>query len=79
MLDTKNLKSTMYHKHSRLNQCESNGFKSAKIVKKFRKRMEEVKQLLELTDKIKNYIKENKQNLIEERKQVEKRIFEIQV
>ena len=43
------------------------------------KRKEEVEELIKLTDKIKVYLKENKQNLIEERKQVEKRIFEIQV
>ena len=54
----------MYHKMSRLNQCESNGFKSAKVVKKFMKRKEEVEELLKLTEKIKNYLKENKQNLI---------------
>ena len=54
----------MYHKMSRLNQCESNVFKSAKVVKKFMKRKEEVEELLKLTDKIKNYLKENKQNLI---------------
>ena len=49
---------------SRLNQCESNGFKNAKVIKKFMKRKEEVEELLKLTDKIKNYLKENKQNLI---------------
>jgi len=42
MLDAKNASSHMYHKNSRLNQCESNGFKSGKIIKKFKKRMQEV-------------------------------------
>ena len=63
-MENKHSDGTMYHKMSRLNQCESNGFKSAKVIKKFMKRKEEVEELLKLTDKIKNYLKENKQNLI---------------
>ncbi len=49
------------------------------MCKKFLKRKAEVDELLRLTDKIKAYIKENKKQLIEERKHIEKRIFEIQV
>jgi hypothetical protein len=50
-----------------------------KITAEFMKRKEEVDELLRLTDKIKAYIKANKVTLIEERKQAEIRIFEIQV
>ncbi len=64
-------------KKSRLNHCESNGVRSAKTIKRFMKRKEEVEELLNLTNKIKDYIKNNKQNLIKERCEVERRIFEI--
>ena len=80
LVENKNSQGTAYHKTSRLHQCETgNNQKSAKLVKKFLKRKQEVEELLRLTDKIKGYIKDHKEVLIQERKQVEKKIFEIQV
>lgn len=52
---------------------------TANMFAKFIKRKKEVDELERLTDKIKAYIKENKNKLISDNSEMERRIFEIQV
>ena len=62
---------------SRLNYCDSNGFKFGKLVEKFRKRKDEIEELVKMTNKIKKYLKDNKKTLLREKGEVEKQIFRI--
>lgn len=64
---------------SRLNHCETNGVKSQLINAKFAKRRSEIEILTRLTNKIKEYIKKNKKELLKERNEVDRQIFAIKV
>lgn len=61
--------------NSRLYQGEN----ISKFQEKFMKRHQEVQHLQKLTNKIKEYMKENKQKLMKQKSQDEKKIHEIKI
>lgn len=79
LVENKNTQGSITLARSRLFHCESNGVMSGLINGMFKERLTEVQELERLTEKIKNYIKQNKKTLIKERNDAERRIFEIKV
>ena len=50
-----------------------------KVQKKFMKRKDELDKLVKVTDKIKEYIKKNKETLMKKKSEVDRKVFQIRV
>lgn len=79
LVENKNAQASMRLSKSRLNHCDSNGKRAGMIAEKFEKRKKEVEDLQRLTNKIKQWIKDNKKSLIKEHCEAERKIFQLQV
>ncbi|CDW81936.1 duf1765 domain containing protein [Stylonychia lemnae] len=75
LVANKNSTGSVLLKNSRLNQGES----MSKFQQKFIRRNTQIQQLVKLTDKIKAYIKSNKEKLMKQKNQDEQKIFEIKI
>ena len=78
-MNSKNAKESLKFAGSRLNHLESMGNTAELVFAKFMKRKQEVDELHKYTEKIKKYIDTNKEKLIKDNGELEKRIFEIHV
>ena len=77
LVEDKNAKGSLQLFNSRLFNADTT--KATKMSHKFLKRKNEVMMLENFTNKIKDYIKENKKELIKAKSENEKKIFEIRL